>query len=49
MMWPVSWKTAFPVHIVLLGILDVQSGVPAHTSALAEISGQVPQFMQPAF
>lgn len=48
-MWPVSWKTALPVHIVLLGISDVQSELPARTSALAEISGQVPQFMQPAF
>lgn len=36
-MWPVSWKAGFPVHIALLGILNMQSGVPAHTSALAEI------------
>lgn len=37
-MWPVSWKAGFPVHIAPLGMLAVQCGVPAHTSALAEIS-----------
>lgn len=37
MMWPVSWKAGFPVHVALLGMWDVQCEVPAHTSALAEI------------
>lgn len=36
-MWPVSWKAGFPVQIAPLGIVDVQRGVPAHTSALAEM------------
>lgn len=49
MVWPVSWKTGFPVRIASLGISDVQCRVPAHTSALPEISGQVSQFMQPSF
>lgn len=37
MMWPASWKAGFPVHTAPLGIWDMQCGVPAHTSALAEI------------